>query len=234
MWWRWRENNRNVVAVVVVEENNGNVVVVAAVSSIVMSTSIKTSNNMPFLAWNINGLSSKSLGDKSQHIEFLDLINNFDFMILRETWTRSKVIEVRGFRSVTQDATQWLDFNCQKDLQFSMVQDWKRLCENRQRYLQYGLYIPPCNSQHFNVELFKELENDIDIFSSQGSILLMGNLNARTRKFSDSVCKEGNNLITKDQSEFFLCPTQRNSFDNELNNQGKRLLEFVKVQTLGF
>ena len=106
MWWRWRENNRNVVAVVVVEENNGNVVVVAAVSSIVMSTSIKTSNNLSFVAWNINGLSSKSLGDKSQHIEFLDLINNFDFMILRETWTRSKVIEVRGFRSVTQDATQ--------------------------------------------------------------------------------------------------------------------------------
>ena len=60
----------------------------------------------------------------------------------------------------------------------------------------------------------------------------MGNLNARTRKFSDSVCKEGNNLITKDQSEFFLCPTQRNSFDNELNNQGKRLLEICKSADL--
>ena len=90
----------------VVEENNGNMVVVAAVSSIVMSTSIKTSNNLSFLAWNINGLSSKSLGDKSQHSEFLDPINNFDFVILRETRTRSKVVEVRGFRYVTQNATQ--------------------------------------------------------------------------------------------------------------------------------
>ena len=62
----------------------------------------------------------------------------------------------------------------------------------------------------------------------------MGDLNARTRKYSDSVCKEGNNLITNDQSEFSLCPTQRNSFDNELNSHGKRLLEIVKVQTLGF
>ena len=56
----------------------------------------------------------------------------------------------------------------------------------------------------------------------------MGDLNARTGKYSDSVCKEGNNLITNDQSEFSLCPTQRNSFDNLLNSQDKRLLEIFK------
>ena len=50
----------------------------------------------------------------------------------------------------------------------------------------------------------------------------MGDLNARTGKYSDSVCKAGNNLITNDQSEFSLCPTQRNSFDNELNSLLKR------------
>ena len=71
-----------------------------------MSTSHKKSNNLSFLAWNINGLFSKSLGEKSQHSEFLDVINNFDFVIIWETWTRSNVVEVRGFRSVTQDATQ--------------------------------------------------------------------------------------------------------------------------------
>ena len=50
----------------------------------------------------------------------------------------------------------------------------------------------------------------------------MGDLNARTGKYSDSVCKAGNNLIANDQSEFSLCPTQRNSFDNELNSRLKR------------
>ena len=79
----------------------------AAVSFMVMSTSHKKSNNLAFLAWNINGLFSKSQGDKSQHSEFLDVINNFDFVIIWETWRRSNVVEVRGFRSVTQDATQW-------------------------------------------------------------------------------------------------------------------------------
>ena len=44
----------------------------------------------------------------------------------------------------------------------------------------------------------------------------------------DSVCKEGKYLITNDQSEFSLCPTQRNNFDNLLNSQDKRLLEIFK------
>ena len=60
----------------------------------------------------------------------------------------------------------------------------------------------------------------------------MGDLNARTGKFSDSVCKEENNLITKDQTEFSLCPTQRDSFHNELNNHGKRLLEICRSADL--
>ena len=60
----------------------------------------------------------------------------------------------------------------------------------------------------------------------------MGDLNARTGKYSDSVCKEGNNLITNDQSEFSLCPTQRNSFANEFNSQGKRLFKICKSADL--
>ena len=81
-----------------------------------------------------------------------------------------------------------------------------KICQNRQRYLYvWPLYRAPCNSPYFNVKLFEELENDMEIFSSLGSILLMG----------DSVCKEGNNLITNDQSEFSICPTHKNSFDNE-------------------
>ena len=79
-----------------------------------------------------------------------------------------------------------------------------------------GIYIPPCGSNYFHPELFEDLEDDIEIYSSQGSILLMGDLNSRTGKYSDSVCQEGNNMITNAQSEFAIFSTQRNSFDNEL------------------
>ena len=60
----------------------------------------------------------------------------------------------------------------------------------------------------------------------------MGDLNARTGKYSDSVCKEGNSFITNGQSEFSPCSTQRNSFDNELNSHGKRLLEICNSADL--
>ena len=187
-----------------------------------MSTSSKKSNNLSFLAWKINGLSSQSLGDKSQHSEFLDVINNFDFMITCETWMRSNVVEVRGFRSETQDATQsrkgerdsggivflykntfhnWISI-VKETCNFLWLKIDKDYAKTVKDIYTCGLYIPPCNRPYFNVELFEELENDIDIFSSQGSILLIGGVNTTTGKYSDSVCKEGNNLITNDQSEF--------------------------------
>ena len=70
-----------------------------------------------------------------------------------------------------------------------------------------GIFIPPCNSNYFHPEMFQDLENDIEDYSFQGSILLMGDLNSRTGKYSDFVCQEGNNIITNDQSEFAICTT---------------------------
>ena len=88
-----------------------------------------------------------------------------------------------------------------------------------------GLYIPPNNSNYYYPELFEELEKDILNFATKGSLLLMGDFNARTGKYSDSVCHEGNNIIVNDQSEYSYCPIRRNSYDNELNSHGKRLLD---------
>ena len=81
-----------------------------------------------------------------------------------------------------------------------------------------GLYIPPN-------ELFEELEKDILNFATKGSNLLMGDFNARTGKYFDSVCHERNNIIVNDQSKYSYCPIRRNSYDNELNSHGKRLLD---------
>ena len=49
-----------------------------------------------------------------------------------------------------------------------------------------GTYIPPQNSIYFCPELFEELENVIEKFSAFGSILLMGDFNSRTGKYSDN------------------------------------------------
>ena len=60
----------------------------------------------------------------------------------------------------------------------------------------------------------------------------MGDLNSRKGKYPDSVSQEGNNIITNHESEYALSFNQRNSFDNELNNHGKRLLEICRSADL--
>ena len=104
-------------------------------------------------------------------------------MIL-ETWTRSNVVEVRGFRSVTQDATQsrkggrdsggivllykntfhdWISF-VKKTCNFLWFTDWQRYAKTVKDIYPPGsirvwaLYHAPYNSPYFNVELFEELE----------------------------------------------------------------------------
>ena len=62
--------------------------------------------------------------------------------------------------------------------------------------------------------------------------LIMGDCNSRVGKHPDSVCQEGNKIITNDFSESSLCATQRKSFDNDLNNHGKRLLEICRSADL--
>ena len=60
---------------------------------------------LSFFAWNINGVSSKSLGDKLRDTDFLRMINSFDFIILSETWKRITV-DVDGFAMVTTGAVK--------------------------------------------------------------------------------------------------------------------------------
>ena len=61
-----------------------------------------------------------------------------------------------------------------------------------------GIYIPPNGSKYFLPEMFEDLEKNIETFYSRGSILLMGDFNSRTGKYSDCVSQEGNTMITND------------------------------------
>ena len=80
--------------------------------------------------------------------------------------------------------------------------------------------------------MFEHLENDFETFYSQGSILLMSDFNSRTGKYSDCVGQEGNTMIANGQSHLSSGSTQRNSFDNNINNHGKRLLEICRSADL--
>ena len=60
------------------------------------------STNLGFSTWNIHGISSNVLGDKSKNKDFLDHINNIDFIFLTETWCHTN-IDIPGFRAFVSD-----------------------------------------------------------------------------------------------------------------------------------
>ena len=67
-----------------------------------LTSHLTTSDRLSFFAWNIHGITSKSLGNKLQSTDFLDIINGSDFIIRTETWKSSNV-DITGYRSIIQD-----------------------------------------------------------------------------------------------------------------------------------
>ena len=84
---------------------------------------------------------------------------------------------------------------------------------------------PPLNSTYFSPDIFEELEKDISFFNSQGSILLLGDLNARTGKYNDHLEMTDKNYLEIDMFENTENISQRNNCDNILNNHGKIVLQ---------
>ena len=56
-------------------------------------------SGISFSTWNINGLNSKVLGDKTKNKDFVDAISSIDFMFLTETWN-NKDIDMPGFETI--------------------------------------------------------------------------------------------------------------------------------------
>ena len=125
-----------------------------------------------------------------------------------------------------------MDFNCKISPNFLWFKISKHDAKTTKDIYVCGLYIPPITSNYFDPEIFEALEKDVLNFSSKGSIFLLGDFNSRTGKYSDSVCHDGHNIITNDLSDSSFRPRRRNSYDNEFNSHGKRLLDICKSADL--
>ena len=82
-------------------------------------------------------------------------------------------------------------------------------------------YVPSENSRYYTPDLFEDIEKDIEVFSTLGHVLVIGDFNARTGKREDyiPVCST---IINGDVSHnSFIPPISRNNYNNVLNNHGK-------------
>lgn len=209
----------------------------------------KLHKRVAFSAWNIHGISDKVIGNKLQTDCFIDSIRNNDFIILTETWTCNEV-QVSGYRSYVSvpcpakngsggrlSGGVCLLYKEKLFTKITLMKSsknyiWCKIDKSclgtEQDIFLCGAYIPPHNSTHYSLDIFEELENDILNFGSEGSILLLGDLNARTGKYCDQLDTNTKHYLHDDPSENMLNISPRNNCDNILNNHGKVLLQICK------
>ena len=201
-------------------------------------------SRLSFSTWNINSLSSKSFGDKLLNRDFLTTVDHCDFVILTEIWSRPE-LDISGFTSLSNQKTFpgrksggiSFFFEDKFENHMSMIQSsnnflWCKLSKEIWGYSKdvfaCGVYIPPQNLPHFHSEIFEQLSIDLTYYQAKGHVILLGDFNARTSTYPDSVSKAGNKLIENDRSEVSLNLSMRRSFDGNINSHGKQLLEICK------
>ncbi|CAB3996549.1 Hypothetical predicted protein, partial [Paramuricea clavata] len=199
-------------------------------------------------AWNINGISNKVIGDKTKNEDFVNYIKSYDFVFLTETWS-SVSVNISGFKAISSNIAPpkskhksrpsggiTLLFNNKFQKYVSVVKKshfslWcmisKELLNSENDLYLCGVYIPPEQSNYYDIEMFDNLENEAIMFSTKGDVMSIGDFNARTSKLEDFVSTEGNKHVYQFNQDKFN-KKKRENFDTTINNHGKRLIEFCK------
>ena len=92
-------------------------------------------------------------------------------------------------------------------------------------------YIPPSESSYYNENSFSVLEDEISHYQAQGSVLICGDLNARTGVEPDYITPQGDKHIPGQMSIPLPSYPHRNNVDKTVNKSGHQLLQLCR--TLG-
>ncbi len=169
--------------------------------------------------WNIQGINSSSLGCKTKTLDFKKSVLDIDIIILQETWRRTDEVSLcpPGYREISISSQKhaeitrgrdsggtiiWYKIEIAKYIQIIKKEEthiWikidNQLNQTTKDIFLCALYIPPSESPYYNENIFETLHSEINHFQAQGSVLVCGDLNARTGSLPDYTTDSGNNYI---------------------------------------
>ena len=126
------------------------------------------------------------------------MINDFDFVILSETWSEPNV-EVAGYRSVVTGTSKTAKRGRSSGglalLYKNEFHDWISVEKASPNFLWF--------KEAKTIRRQQKISSYV-AFTFRVTILITFTLNYRKGKYPDSVSQEGNNIITNDQSEYAL------------------------------
>ena len=210
-------------------------------------------------AWNIQGIMSSVYGNKCQNNEFLENIVSSDIIGLTETHTSSDTeIQVPGFHVIAKHRPRHVKACnssggiavCIRDslvkgtevvLNCSMELIWIKLKKeffrvHKDIFVAF-VYIPPCSSKYAKRQsegMFDKLENDISKLPENADIIIMGDLNGRTKDLIDN-----NGNFKEPRDEIFDAlkqdtnkPRRYNRDAKKKNTQGQNIINFCHSMNL--
>lgn len=198
--------------------------------------------------WNINKLISKQV-DKSKEDIFKRSINNSDIVGLAEVKgdinncsfddhiphyverKNNKGNQSYGglgilIRKSLKKGVKYLPLSC-SEYQWLLL-DKKYFGFDKDLYLCFA-YIPPQYSSYFinqNIDFLELLEADISKYRNMGSVLILGDFNARTASENDFILNDDDNYLPLHEDYIIDANViHRNSQDTKICTRGKELLE---------
>lgn len=198
--------------------------------------------------WNINKLISKQV-DKTKDDLFVESINKSDIIGLAEVkYDMSKcgfedflVHYVERKSSKGKQAYGGLGILVRKKLRKGVKYlpltcseyQWLMLDKNyfgfdSDIYLCFA-YIPPQHSSYYidqNIDFLELIENDISVYKSKGSVIILGDFNARTGSEPDFISDDDDDFLPLN-ADYVIDSSviNRNSKDAKVCTRGKELLE---------
>ncbi|KAI4889447.1 hypothetical protein NFI96_002246 [Prochilodus magdalenae] len=205
--------------------------------------------------WNIQGIKSSLFGYKSQNTEFINNIKNTDIIILQETWCKSDSVThcPTNYKEIIIPSVKHTNTKKGRDsggiiiwykselskfitpLKLHKSHIWlkikKEITDSVKDLFLCTVYIPPSESPYYDEDIFPSLHHQISSFQAQGSVLICGDLNARTGSLPDFTSEQGNRYIFKHQYLRNITHLPRYNSDPQVNRNGKDLLQLC--QSLG-
>ena len=170
-------------------------------------------------SWNIQGLRSSALGNKSGDPDFVKELGDSDVFILVETWSKTDtvthcptnyreiIVSSQKHSSITRGRESggliiWYKselHNQMSPVKIGINYIWlklkKKLLLTDMDLFICAIYIPPSESPYYPEDMFPSLETEISHFQAQGNVLICGDTNARTGLLSDLTDPEGDKYM---------------------------------------
>ena len=215
-----------------------------------VSNSVVPSSILRYSFWNIRGYTSKIIGNKLIHNDFIEKIKDCDIIGLAETHIHEEILNklsIPGFIRIhylmrkansKSKGSGGVAVFCKPHISKYVTpvrnnnQDaaWvkidKSLC-GRDIYLG-TLYLSPTGTKEHISKQFSDLASDIAKFQQKGEVIIQGDLNARTGREKDFVNLHNVEGYKEYDEEEESGIGQRNSEDSVINKRGEELVELCK------